>query len=153
MSYCGGAMLMGDSVWLYYSGRGEFKNLDRFMGAFTARYGESDDLETFLLKNQISSYEAIRPMFEAFAVNKFHSTGVVQWMYNSAWPTLYWQLFDYYLMPNGAFFGARKSSSPVLPIYNYGNNSIYVNNDRLKELNGLSLEVKVYDINSKMDSK
>lgn len=139
-----------DSVWLYYSGRGEFKNLDRFMGAFTARYGESDDLETFLLKNQISSYEAIRPMFEAFAVNKFHSTGVVQWMYNSAWPTLYWQLFDYYLMPNGAFFGARKSSSPVLPIYNYGNNSIYVNNDRLKELNGLSLEVKVYDINSKM---
>src|SRR5690554_7461729 len=88
MSYCGGAMLMGDSVWLYYSGRGEFKNLDRFMGAFTARYGESDDLETFLLKNQISSYEAIRPMFEAFAVNKFHSTGVVQWMYNSAWPTL-----------------------------------------------------------------
>jgi len=73
-----------DSVWLYYSGRGEFKNLDRFMGAFTARYGESDDLETFLLKNQISSYEAIRPMFEAFAVNKFHSTGVVQWMYNSA---------------------------------------------------------------------
>ncbi len=139
-----------DSVWLYFSGRGQFENLDRFMGAFEARYGKSDNLETFLLKNQMSSYEAIRPMFEAFAVNKFNSTGVVQWMYNSAWPTLYWQLFDYYLMPNGAFFGTRKAASPVLPIYNYGDNGIYVNNDRLDALRGLSLEVRIYDINSNL---
>lgn len=137
-----------DSVWLYYSGRGEFKNLDRFLSAFNARYGESDNLETFLLKNQMSSYEAIRPMFEAFAVNKFHSTGVVQWMYNSAWPTLYWQLFDYYMMPNGAFYGTRKASSPLLPIYHYGNQGIYVNNDHMKPFSDLSLQVKVFNVYS-----
>lgn len=139
-----------DDVWLYYSGRNQFENLDRFLDAFHTRYGESDDIETFLLKNQMSSYEAIRPMFEAFAVNKFHSTGVVQWMYNSAWPTLYWQLFDYYLMPNGAFYGTKKAASPVLPVYNYGDKAIYINNDRLSELSNLSLEVKVYDIQSNL---
>lgn len=139
-----------DDVWLYYSGRNQFENLDRFLNAFHARYGDSDNIETFLMKNQMSSYEAIRPMFEAFAVNKFHSTGVVQWMFNSAWPTLYWQLFDYYLMPNGAFYGTKKAASPVLPVYNYGDKGIYINNDRLEELRDLTLQVKVYDIHSSL---
>ena len=139
-----------DSVWLYYSGRNQFENLDRFLGAFNDRYGESFDLETFLLKSQMSSYEAIRPMFEAFAVNKFYSTGVVQWMFNSAWPALYWQLFDYYLLPNGAFYGTRKAAAPLVPIYNYGEHTIYVNNDHLNAYQGLELQTRVYDINSKM---
>lgn len=139
-----------DDVWLYYSGRNQFENLDRFLGSFDARYGEADNIETFLLKNQMSSYEAIRPMFEAFAVNKFHSTGVVQWMFNSAWPTLYWQLFDYYLMPNGAYYGTKKAASPVLPVYNYGDKGIYINNDRLVELLDLTMQVKIYDIHSNL---
>lgn len=139
-----------DDTWLYYSGRNQFENLDRFLNAFHARYGESDNLETFLLKNQMSSYEAIRPMFEAFAINKYSSTGVVQWMFNSAWPTFYWQLFDYYLMPNGAFFGTRKAASPLLPVYNYGDKNIYVNNDHLSPEKGLVLETKIYDINSNL---
>ncbi len=139
-----------DSIWLYYSGRNQFENLDRFLNAFNTRYGESQDLETFLLKNQMSSYEAIRPMFEAFAVNKFHSTGVVQWMFNSAWPTFYWQLFDYYLLPNGAFYGTKKAAAPLVPIYNYGDKSIYINNDHLNAYNGLVLQTRVYDIHSNL---
>lgn len=139
-----------DSVWLYYSGRNQFENLDRFLTAFNTRYGESTNLQQFLLKNQMSSYEAIRPMFEAFAINKFNSTGVVQWMFNSAWPTLYWQLFDYYLMPNGAFYGTRKAAAPLVPIYNYDDKNIYLNNDHLKSYKNLLLHARVYDINSKL---
>ncbi|MGM0375354.1 MAG: glycosyl hydrolase 2 galactose-binding domain-containing protein [Bacteroidota bacterium] len=139
-----------DSVWLYYSGRNQFKNLDRFLEAFQARYGETGNLEKFTFWNQIANYEAMRPMFEAFAVNKFNSTGVVQWMYNSAWPTFYWQLFDYYLMPTGAFYATRKAASPLLPVYNYGDRNIYVNNDHLKGHEDLRLEVTVLDINSKV---
>lgn len=139
-----------DDVWLYYSGRNQFENLDRYLDAFHARYGESDNLESFLFKNQMASYEAIRPMFEAFSVNKFHSTGVVQWMFNSAWPTFYWQLFDYFLMPNGAFYGTRKAAAPLSPIYNYGDGNIYVNSDYLSEMKGLKLQVKVLDVHSKL---
>jgi exo-1,4-beta-D-glucosaminidase len=139
-----------DSIWLYYSGRNQFENLDRFLNAFNARYGESEDLESFLLKNQMSSYEAMRPMFEAFAVNKFHSTGVVQWMFNSAWPTFYWQLFDYYLLPNGAFYGTKKAAAPLVPIYNYGDKKVYVNNDHLNAYKGLKLHTRVFDINSNL---
>lgn len=137
-----------NDVWLYYSGRNQFENLDRYLNSFHARYGETNDLGYFLLKNQVANYEAMRPMFEAFAVNKFHSTGVVQWMYNSAWPTFYWQLFDYFLMPNGAFYATRKAAAPLVPIYNYGDKNIWVNNDFLQPQEGLVLDVKVFNLNS-----
>ncbi len=137
-----------DEVWLYHSGRNQFENLDRFLDAFHSRYGESDNVEDFLFKNQISNYEAMRPMFEAFAVNKFHSTGVVQWMYNTAWPAFYWQLFDYYLMPTGAFYATKKAAAPLTPVYNYGDKNIYVNNDFFTDQEDLTLHAKVLDIQS-----
>ncbi|HSV88310.1 MAG TPA: glycoside hydrolase family 2 TIM barrel-domain containing protein [Bacteroidales bacterium] len=137
-------------MWDYHSGRFEFRNLDRFLKAFNARYGEASTLKEFVFKNQISNYEAIRPMFEAFAVNKPNATGIIQWMLNSAWPKIIWQLYDYYLVPNAAFYGTKKANSPLVPIYNYGNNNIYVHNEFLYGHDQLTLAVKVLDINSKL---
>lgn len=137
-------------IWDYHSGRFEFNTLDRFLLAFNARYGEAHDLEEFVFKNQISNYEAIRPMFEAFAVNKYNSTGVIQWMLNSAWPKIIWQLYDYYLIPNAAFYGTRKAASPLLPVYHYGDHHVYVNNDYLHSFNNLTLQVSMYNAGSEL---
>lgn len=54
----------------------------------------------FLRKADWLNYEGTRTMFEAFRVNIPRTTGIVQWMLNSAWPSLYWQLYDYYLIPD-----------------------------------------------------
>jgi len=40
-------------------------------------------------------------MFEGYSRNKYASAGVIQWMINSAWPSLVRQLYDYYLRPGG----------------------------------------------------
>ncbi len=53
-------------------------------------------------------------------------------MYNSAWPKLWWQLYDYYLMPNGAFYGARKACEPLHLIYNYGTREVVAVNNTLE---------------------
>jgi len=137
-----------DSMWQYHFGRNEFQTIDRYLKAFNARYGESHSLKEFTFKNQISSYEAIRGMFEAFAVNKYEATGVIQWMLNSAWPEMYWQLYDYYLRPNGAFYGTKKAAAPLTPIYNYKDKNIYVNNDYLNSFGDLSLEIKIFSSDS-----
>ena len=44
-------------------------------------------------------------MFEGYSRNKYNSTGLIQWMLNSAWPSNMWHLFDYYLQTGGAYFG------------------------------------------------
>ncbi|GAI17625.1 unnamed protein product [marine sediment metagenome] len=89
-------------------------------------------------------------MFESFGVNKPEAPGVVQWMLNSAWPEMFWQLYDYYLMPNGAFYGTRAGSQPINIAYNYGDKNIYVVNDTYQTVENLTALVKVLDIDSKV---
>ena len=108
------------------------------------------NIEDFVKKAQLMNYEAIRPMFEAFVVNRDKATGVVQWMLNAAWPKMYWQLYDYYLMPNSAYFGTQQALKPMNIIYNYGNNGVYVTNDYQQPISKALVEIKVFDINSKL---
>lgn len=137
-------------VWDYHCGRYEFADLSRFTKAIDERYGIPKDLIDFDKKAQAMNYELMRPMFEAFQVNKKKSTGIIQWMLNAAWPKMYWQLYDYYLMPTGAFYATQKACSPLHLIYNYGNNQIYVINDHQYKVENLLALIRIYDINSKV---
>ena len=139
-----------NEVWDYHCGRNEFSSLNRYLTGYESRYWKAVSVEEFLQLAQIVNYEAMRAMFESFGVNKPVTTGVIQWMLNSAWPELYWQLYDYYLMPNGAFYGARTACQPLNIAYNYGDKNIYIVNDTYQELTNLIVHVKILDIDSKI---
>jgi exo-1,4-beta-D-glucosaminidase len=66
-------------------------------------------------------------------------------MYNSAWPKFYWQLYDYFLMPNGAFYGAKKACEPLHVQYNYKENAVQLVNCYYKDFNGLKVTARVFD--------
>ena len=139
-----------DTIWNYHCGRFEFGDLRRYNKAMTKRYGAPKDLQDFEKKAQLLNYELIRPMFEAFSAYRYKATGVIQWMLNSAWPEMYWQLYDYYLMPNGAYYGAKIAQRPYHIIYDYHRRSLWAVNDRLEDKNDCSLKLRVYDINSQL---
>jgi exo-1,4-beta-D-glucosaminidase len=84
-------------------------------------------------------------MFEAFRVNIPKSTGIIQWMLNSAWPSLYWQLYDYYLRPTAAYYAARTANQPVQLIYNYGNQTVYAVNERQLEVKNFNATITLLD--------
>ncbi len=134
-----------DTVWNYHCGGLEFKNLNRFTEALSNRLGKAESLDEYCTKAQFMNYENIRAMFEAFIVNKYKTTGIIQWMYNAAWPKLWWQLYDYYLVPNAAFYGVRKACEPVHILYNYGNKSVSAVNNTLIPYRNLKAEIKVYN--------
>jgi len=69
-------------------------------------------------------------------------------MLNAAWPKMYWQLYDKYLMPTGAFYAARKACEPLHLLYNYGDRGIYIVNDYLATSRNLKATIRVLDINS-----
>ncbi len=138
-----------DDVWNYHCARGEFNTLDRYLEAMTKRYGKPEDLDDFVRKSQVANYEAMRAMFEAFAAHRPVTTGVIQWMLNAAWPKLYWQLYDYYLMPNGAFYGAKKACQPVHILYHPKNRGVYLINDRLNPFSGGKIYIRAYDLQSR----
>ena len=88
-------------------------------------------------------------MFEAFGANRFTSTGIVQWMYNSAWPKLWWQFFDYYLTPTGAFYGARKANEPLHAVLNSDDKTVRLVNLSLEPYKKVTTQLRIFDINSK----
>lgn len=139
-----------NEVWDYHCGRYEFSTINRFITAINERYGTPKDITEFDRKAQAMNYELMRPMFEAFQVNKKKATGVIQWMLNGAWPKMYWQLYDYYLNPNGAFYATLKACEPLQLIYNYGNQQVYGVNDYQQPVNGLKAHIRGYDIHSKV---
>jgi exo-1,4-beta-D-glucosaminidase len=137
-----------DETWNYHCARHEFNTMKRYIEALNRRYGPASDLASFDQKAQIASLEAMRAMFEAFAVNKHKATGIIQWMLNSAWPETFWQLYDYYLVPNGAFYGARTAGEGVNIIYHYGDKHIYVVSDVLFTVKDINAEIRVFDNHS-----
>ncbi|KAH9882498.1 hypothetical protein J1614_000734 [Plenodomus biglobosus] len=100
--------------------------------ALYARYGIPVSLEDYLLKAQMADYEATRAQFEAYISRWSASftrpaTGVIYWMLNNAWPSLHWNLFDYYLHPGGSYFGTKSAlGSLQTAIYDYEDHSIYL---------------------------
>jgi exo-1,4-beta-D-glucosaminidase len=118
-----------NDLWKYHCCRAEFENLDRYNQAMDKRLGPPRDLADYLRKAQFLNYEGMRAMYEAFVARRPVATGIIQWMYNSAWPKLWWQLFDYFLLPNGAFFGARKACEPLHILYDLGTREVIVTNN------------------------
>jgi exo-1,4-beta-D-glucosaminidase len=138
-----------DEVWAYHCARNEFNTPARFATALDRRYGPSASVEEFLAKAQVASYEAIRPMFEGFGVNRPLSTGVIQWMLNSAWPAMFWQLYDHYLMPSGAFYGTRAACQPYNLAFNYHDRAVYAVNDTLVGHEAAVATVRAFDLGAK----
>lgn len=135
-----------DDVWSYHAGGGQFRTLGVFNAAMTARYGEARGLEDYAAKSQLMTYEGQRAMFEAYARNKYASTGVIQWMLNNAWPSLIWHLYDYYLRPGGGYFGTKKACEPVHVQYSYDDGSVVAVNNTRQPRASLRLTAKVFDL-------
>ncbi len=137
-----------DETWELHSGAGDLKDtsLRIFTDALNARLGQARSLEDYAFKAQLMAYEAQRAMFEAFGQKKYLATGVAHEMLNSAWPSLIWNLYDYYLRPAGAYFGAKKACEPLHVQYAYDDNSIFVVNSLYKEFPDLKVTVRVYDV-------
>jgi exo-1,4-beta-D-glucosaminidase len=135
--------------WEYHTGRNQFTTLDRYRKALSSRYGESSGVEEFAFKSQVSNYEVMRPMFEAFVAHKPASTGLIQWKLNSAWPEMIWQLYDTYLQPNGSFYAVRKACTPLHAIYRYGFDDIYLANEDLNDADSLTVKIRAFNLKSK----
>jgi exo-1,4-beta-D-glucosaminidase len=135
-----------DDFWNFHCGGGNFKTLQVFSEAISNRLGAASSAEDYARKAQLMAYEGERAMFEAYARNKYLSTGVIQWMMNNAWPSMIWHLYDYYLRPGGGYFGTKKACEPLHIQYSYDDRSVVVVNGTFQQANGLKASAKLYNV-------
>ncbi|MFF2445620.1 FIMAH domain-containing protein [Neobacillus sp. NPDC058068] len=136
--------------WNYHNARGIFRDLSKFNLAMDNHYGESHNLEEYNIKAQVQQYDTQRAVFEALNANKYtKSTGWVQWMLNNSWPSMFWNLFDFYMNPNGSYFGAKKGNEPLHIMFDYKSKEVKILNSTNKDYSELKAKVQVYNIDSK----
>ncbi len=138
-----------DEVWNYHAGGERFTTVNVFTDGLNRRYGQAESLDDYERKAQAMTYDGQRAMFEAYARNKYTSTGVIQWMLNNAWPSLIWHLYDYYLVPAGGYFGTKKACELVHVQYSYDNNSVAVINGTYEPIKRVKVSAKIYSLDAK----
>ena len=125
--------------------RDALHDLSELKMVINKRHGGATDLADFIRKAHFIDYEGTRAMVEAHRVNVPRSTGIIQWMLNSAWPSLYWQMYDWYLVPTSAYWSVKKGCTPQQLIYNYANNTVYAVNDEKADMS-LTAAMTVYGL-------
>jgi exo-1,4-beta-D-glucosaminidase len=147
-----------NDAWYFHAGSNP-KNatLTSIRRAVDRRYGVSNSAEEFARKAQLAHYEATRAQFEAFAAGGWDDHKMtIYWMLNNHWPSFFGHLFDYYLRPGGAYFGAKKGLRPLSVVFdsyatgNHDHANITVVNQTPSDQRDLRARVRVYDLQGRV---
>jgi exo-1,4-beta-D-glucosaminidase len=136
------------TVWNYHSGkaRSVFDNVTAFTNGLNGRYGSSTGAAGYAMRAEVQNYENARAFFEAWSARQHtQSFGAIFWMLNNAWPSVHWNLYDYYLKPGGGYFGTKKATEPVHISYDYATRTVFVVNSTLAARTGLTATVSLYN--------
>jgi exo-1,4-beta-D-glucosaminidase len=135
-------------------GNSELRNIRE---AVDRRYGPSSSAEEFSTKAQLAHYENTRAQFEDFGANGWPNHKMsLYWMLDNHWPSFFGHLFDYYLKPGGAYYGAKMGLRPVSLVFDYyatGDHKqavIRAVNQSPEAQDALRARVRVYDLNGQV---
>jgi exo-1,4-beta-D-glucosaminidase len=132
----------------YHAGsKNPFDNIHWYTDGVNKRYGTTTSAADYSNKSELLSYESTRAFFEAWNANEYSSTfATIFWMQNNAWPSIHWNLYDYYFKPAGGFYGTKKADEPVHILYDYFGKNVKVVNSTLTAYSNMTASVTVYNI-------
>jgi exo-1,4-beta-D-glucosaminidase len=147
-----------NDTWFFHSGANLGNDtLVNIRHALDQRYGGSSSAEEFSRKAQLAHYENTRAQFEAFAADGWANHKMtIYWMLNSHWPSFFGNIFDYYLSPGGAYYGAKTGLRPLSVVFDsyatgdHGQAKITVVNQTPSQQKNLRVRVRVYDLQGKL---
>jgi exo-1,4-beta-D-glucosaminidase len=132
-------------TWGYHDaaeGNGRFSLYDR---AIRDRYGEPKTMAEYAWKAQFLNAENYRAIFEAANHDLARTAGVILWKTNPAWPSVVWQVYDWYLRPNAGYYYAKNASQPLHVQLHLGTFAVSGVNASFSPARDLSLRVDLYD--------
>ena len=136
------------TVFNYHAGsKNPFDNIHWFTDGVNKRYGTTTSAQDYSNKSELLSYDSTRAFFEAWNANEYSSTfATIFWMQNNAWPSVHWNLYDYYFKPAGGFYGTKKADEPVHILYNYLTRDVKIVNSTLTANSNMTAIATVYNI-------
>ncbi len=83
---------------------------DTYERTINNKYGTATGIRDFCRKAQLVNIETNKAMYEGWLDNIWNdASGILNWMSQSAYPSLVWQTYDYFYDCNGAYWGVKKA--------------------------------------------
>lgn len=117
-----------------------------FDNAIRTFYSDPESAEDYALKAQLLSADGYRAMIEAANRRAWDiTTGVMLWKLNSCWPDVAWQVYDWYLTPNAAYYFTKKAMEPLHLQLNANSETVTLVNTTPREAGPLVAEATITD--------
>lgn len=137
-------------TWGYHdaaTGNGKY---DKYYEEMVKRYGAPVSMEDFSAKMQLMNAMGYQGIFES-AGDKLNQTGgVMLWKVNAAFPSVIWQIYDWYLNPNAGYYFMQNALEPIHIQMNPVNKKVMVVNRTYRPCQNLTVEADVYSLDSKL---
>ena len=138
-----------NNSWGYHdacSGNGKY---DVYYKDMVKRFGKPESLKDFSIKMQLLNASGYRAIFEAAGHKLSETGGVMLWKLNAAFPSVIWQIYDWYLEPNAGYYFVQNACEPVHVQLNYDDSSVAVVNRSYSGKSDLDCRVEIFTLNGK----
>jgi exo-1,4-beta-D-glucosaminidase len=138
-----------NNTWGYHdaaTGNGKY---DLYMKEMVKRFGEPVSMEDYCNKMQVMNAIGYQGIFEAAGHKLNDIGGVMLWKLNSAFPSVVWQVYDWYLMPNAGYYFMQNACEPVHIQFNPIDSKVVAINRTYRKVRGITAKVELFGIDSK----
>ncbi len=139
-----------NNTWGYHdacTGNGHY---ELYYDAMKERYGAPVSMKDFSDKMQLVNADGYRGIFEAAGHKLNDNGGVMLWKLNAAFPSVVWQVYDWYLEPNAGYYFMQRACEPVHIQFNLDDSAVAVINRSYTLQNGLKVEADVYNADGRL---
>lgn len=136
--------------WGYHDAATGNGRWDLYYRETLARYGEAEGMEDFCNKMQLMNATGYQGIFEAAGHRLNDVGGVMLWKLNAAFPSVVWQVYDWFLQTNAGYYFMQNACEPLHIQLNPIDLKVTVLNRRYKPASKLMATVEVYDTDSRL---
>ncbi len=138
-----------DSIWAEHGAwDGPNYCFRAYDNAIRTLYGNPTSTLQYANNGQYVNADSYRAMYEAANHKMWDITsGVMLWKLNSCWPDVGWQIYDWYLNPNAAYYYAKKAMEPLHVQMNSNNRKLSVINATHLKHQSMFVEAQIIDFN------
>jgi exo-1,4-beta-D-glucosaminidase len=120
-----------------------------FHEALVRRHGQPATLDEYCWTASLQSVDQHRAMFEAANHRLWDLTsGFMEWKLNATWPTIQWQIYDYFLRPTASYYAIKRAAAPLSVLLCPLDRTVSVVNNTQEPLAGYSVQVRLLDQHS-----
>ena len=140
-----------NNTWGYHDAATGNGRYDEYYYSMVERYGEPESMEDFSNKMQLMNATGYQGTFEAAGHKLNEIGGIMLWKLNAAFPSVVWQVYDWYMQPNAGYYFMQNACEPIHIQLNTRDFGVSVLNRTYRPVSGLTAEVQIIGMDSKQE--